>query len=199
MLVFAREVFVCKCSTDVPTRDPSATGMAAEVQFVQGSLADLNRVDMEHHGEEDLAQMRQRLDRGHYWMIGQIGERIVTYTWLHQGGVATYPSLPGCEVRLRDDTGYGYDAWTPPDLRGQGLRRVGFLEELGILRRHWGLRWEASFFVKHQLEGATASLAKVGIHVVPLWRVWLKRDRSLDAEKLHEDAGAAEPTFLGKK
>ena len=194
MLVFAREVFVCKCSTDVPRTDPSATGPAARVTFVKGTEADIDRVSRVHHGDEDLAQMRQRLERGDYWMIGQVDDAIVAYTWLHHRDRAAYPSLPGCEIRLRADTGYGYDAWTDPDLRGAGLRRVGFLEELGILR-DWGMNWEASFFVKHQLEGATRSLGAAGIEVVALWRVWLQADRTLAAEQLVDD-DAAVPAFL---
>lgn len=199
MLVFAREVFVCKCPTDVPEVDPEASGMAAEVRFRRGGEADLALIDAqhaEHHGEEAVRQMRERLVRGDYWMIGEVDERIVAYTWLYRGPTAAYPSLPGCEIRLRADTGYGYDAWTPPELRGHGLRRVGFLAELNILRREWGLSWEASFFVKHQLEGATRSLGAVGIAVIPLWRIWLQPDRTLAAERLTDDADAAVPTFV---
>jgi hypothetical protein len=198
MLVFAREVFVCKCPTEVPDRDPDASGLAAEVSFRRGGEADLALIDRqhgEHHGEEAIRQMRERLARGDYWMIGEVADRIVAYTWLYRGGRAVYPSLPGCEIRLRSDTGYGYDAWTPPDLRGHGLRRVGFLAELNILRREWGLAWEASFFVKHQLDGATRSLGQVGIPVVPLWRIWLQPDRTLAAERLVDD-DAAVPTFV---
>ena len=194
MLVFAREVFVCKCSTDVIRRDPSATGLAARVQFSKGTEADIDRVDRKHHGDEDISQMKQRLERGDHWMVGEVDGAIVAYTWLHHRDRAAYPSLPGCEVRLRSDTGYGYDAWTDPDLRGHGLRRVGFLEELNVLA-DWGLKWEASFFVKHQLEGASRSLGQVGIEVVPIWRVWLKSDRTLGAEHLIDD-DAAVPVFV---
>src|SRR5688500_5622251 len=138
--------------------------------------------------------MRERLVRGDYWMIGEREGAMVTTTWLSRAPRAAYPSLPGCEIRLRPDTGYGYDAWTPPELRGQGLRRVAFSRELDILRREWGLFWEASFFVKHQLEGARRSLALVGVTVVPLWRIWLKPDRTLGAEQLVDD-DAAVPAF----
>jgi GNAT superfamily N-acetyltransferase len=194
VLVFAREVFVCKCSTDVIRRDPSATGLAAKVEFIKGTVADIDRVDRKHHGDEDISQMRLRLERGDHWMIGEVDGAIVAYTWLHHRDRAAYPTLPGCEVRLRADTGYGYDAWTDPDLRGHGLRRVGFLEELNILR-DWGMRWEASFFVKHQLDGASRSLGQVGIEIVPIWRVWLKADRTLGAEHLIDD-DAAVPVFV---
>lgn len=194
MLVFAREVFVCKCSTDVARTDPTATGVAARVRFIKGTSADIDRVDRKYHGDEDIAQMHQRLERGDYWMIGEADGVIVAYTWLHHRDRAAYPSLPGCEVRLRADTGYGYDAWTPPELRGQGLRRVGFHEELNILR-DWGMNWEASFFVKHQLDGATRSLGQSGIDIVPIWRVYLKADRSLGAERLLDD-DAAVPVFV---
>lgn len=168
------------------------------LEFARGSEADLTRLAAEHHGPDDVADMRARLARGDYWLIGAQAGKIVTYTWLSRAPRASYPSLPGCEISLRPDTGYGYDAWTPPELRGQGLRRVAFLEELNILRRTWGLAWEASFFVKHQLEGATRSLGQVGIHVVPLWRVWLKPDRTLAAEKLADDADAAVPGFVSE-
>jgi hypothetical protein len=194
VLVFAREVFVCKCSTDVPRTDPSATGLAARVRFIKGTEADLDRVSRKHHGDEDIAQMRQRLALGDHWMIGDADGEMVAYTWLHHRDRAVYPSLPGCEIRLRADTGYGYDAWTDPDLRGHGLRRVGFLEELHVLH-DWGMRWEASFFVKHQLEGATRSLGQAGIEVIPIWRVWLQPDRKLAAEPLIDD-DAAVPSFV---
>jgi hypothetical protein len=193
VLVFAREVFVCKCSTHVSRTDPMAEGMAARLRFVKGSEADIDRIDRNHHGEEDLVQMRERLARGDHWMIGEVDGKVVTYTWLHRRDRAVYPSLPGCEVALRRDTGYGYDAWTPPELRGQGLRRVAFHEELNILR-DWGLDWEASFFVKHQLDGATRSLGSSGIEIIPLWRVYLKRDRTLGAERILDD-DAAVPVF----
>lgn len=170
--------------------------MAAQVRFVRGGEKDFDRLDFDHHDDEAVRQMVERLARGDYWMIGEIDGRIVTYSWLSRGRKAAYPSLPGCEIELRPDTGYGYDAWTPPDLRGQGIRRVAFLEELNILRREWDIAWEASFFVKHQLEGATRSLGQVGIEVIPLWRVWLQSDRSLAAEPVGEDTGAAVPTFL---
>jgi hypothetical protein len=199
VLVFAREVFVCKCSTDVPRIDPEATGLAAEVRFVKGTEDDLARLDMRYHGDEDVRQMRERLARGEHWMLGEHDGAIVAYTWLHSRDRAAYPSLPGCEVRLSAATGYGYDAWTPPELRGKGLRRVGFLEELNILKDQ-GLAWEASFFVKHQLEGARRSLASVGIEIVPLWRVYLERKpqdgkRLLSAERLVDD-DAATPVFV---
>src|SRR5581483_3427199 len=126
---------------------------------------------------------RARLARGEHWMVGLVDDRIVTYTWLHGRPTCEYPYLPGCTFNLSADTGYGYDAWTPPDLRGGGLRRRAFLEELHILRA-LGKNWEASYFVKHQLDGATRSLGKVGIVIEPLWRVTLQRDKRLAVENL---------------
>lgn len=197
MLVFAREVFVCKCPTHVPRDEAEAAKapeMARRLVFGAGTAADVDRLDREYHSGEHLAELRSRLDRGEHWLFGEVDRRIVTYTWLRGSGHAAYPSLPGCEIVLRDDVGYGYDAWTSPALRGRGLRRRAFVEELELLAA-WGLAWEASFFVKHQLDGATRSLGSVGIDVIPLWRVWLQRDRSLGAEKLHEDADAARPAW----
>src|SRR5262249_61532229 len=92
----------------------------------------------------------------------------------------------GCSFRLRADTAYGYGAWTPDHLRGRGYRRNAFVEELRILRG-WGKRWEASVFVKSQLERATRSLARVGIHIVPLWRGTYTKEHRLVGEPLADD------------
>jgi hypothetical protein len=193
MIVFARELFVCRCSTDVPADDPNAAGLSQKMRLYEGQEPDLARLDRAHHAPEHVAELRQRLERGEHWVVGDVGGKIVTYTWLHTRSRIAYPSLPGCVFEVGPEVGYGYDAWTPPDLRGAGLRRRAFLHELGILRG-LGKRWEASFFVKHQLEGATRSLAQVGIVVEPLWRVSLNRDRRLAAERLTAD-DSTRPAF----
>jgi hypothetical protein len=193
MIVFAREVFVCKCPTAVPLDDPNAGELAHKMRFVVGSEADLARLDPAHHDEKHVEELRARLRRGEHWMVGEVDDKIVTYTWLHTRSRIDYPYLPGCSFTVAGDVGYGYDAWTPPELRGGGLRRRAFLEELHILER-LGKRWEASYFVKHQLDGATRSLGSVGIEVIPLWRVTLQRDRSLAVERLRED-DSTKPAF----
>lgn len=196
MAPFDREVFVCKCSTAVTVAPPDATGMAARIQWLRGTEAELVQLDPVHHGDDERDQMRARLAHGRYWLIGQVDGRIATWSWLHHDDRASYPLLPGCEIRLRADTGYGYDAWTHPDHRGHGLRRVAFREELDILRRTWGVAWEASVFVDRQLEGGSRSLARAGITVIPLWRVWIEPDGAPRTERLHEDADAATPVFV---
>ncbi len=195
MAPFDREVFVCKCSTQVPASDPDATGLAARIRWRRGGEVDLARLDPTHHDDDERDHMRARLAHGRYWLVGEVDDRIATFSWLHHDDRATYPLLPGCEIRLRGDTGYGYDAWTPPELRGHGLRRVAFLEELHTLRRTWGVAWEASVFVDRQLEGGTRSLARAGIAVIPLWRVSIEPDGPPRVERLHEDADAASPVF----
>lgn len=197
MIVFAREVFVCKCPVRVPAwNDPAADAMVHELTFTRGGEAELARLPAEHHDARHLDELRERLARGEHWMVGEARGKIVTYTWLHTRGRADYPYLPGCTFEFAPDVGYGYDAWTPPELRGLGLRRKAFLEELHILERA-GMRWEASYFVKHQLEGAQRSLGSVGIDVIPLWRVTLQRDRSLAVEKLADD-DSTRPAFGDK-
>jgi hypothetical protein len=193
MIVFAREVFVCKCATDVPRDDPDAGELAREMRFIKGSEAELAMLDPAHHGKEQLADLHERLARGEHWMVGIARDRIVTYTWLHGRDRCDYPYLPGCSFHLAQDVAYGYDAWTPPDLRGDGLRRRAFLEELHILKG-WGKSWEASYFVKHQLDGAKRSLGRVGIEIVPLWRVVLD-GRKLRAEKVAAEDTCAWPAF----
>jgi hypothetical protein len=197
MIVFAREVFVCKCPTRVPPwRDDAAAPLVQRMTFKPGALDDLERLPREHHDPKHLDELRARLGRGEHWMVGEADGKIVTYTWLHLRARIEYPYLPGCAFEVAADVGYGYDAWTPPELRNLGLRRKAFAEELHILERA-GKRWEASFFVKHQLDGARRSLGSVGIEVVPLWRVWLGAKRALHVERLAEDDStrpAFEPT-----
>jgi hypothetical protein len=197
MIVFAREVFVCKCSTDVPADDPEANELSRKMRFVKGGEREIAQLDRAHHNDEHVADFRARLARGEHWMVGLVDEKIVTYTWLFEPArpVCEYPYLPGCAFEIAKDVGYGYDAWTPPDLRGGGLRRRAFLEELHTLRSQ-GKMWEASYFVKHQLEGATRSLGKVGIVIEPLWRVTIKANKKLAVENLAPNDKSTKPAFV---
>jgi hypothetical protein len=196
MIVLAREVFLCKCSTDVPS-EPDGGEDTENLRFVTGSEAHIELLDREHHGGDHIADFRARLARGEYWLIGLLGDRIATYTWLHTRPRCEYPYLAGCAFSLPDTFGYGYDAWTPPTLRGSGLRRAAFVEELRVLSSR-GKAWEASFFVAYQLEGARRSLARARVKIVPLWRVALDRGargRRLTAERLTADDSGARPGF----
>ena len=152
--------------------------------FKMGSEADLSRLDTKDHAPGYLSECRQRFD-DHWWLIGELDSKIVTYTWLHQKNSAQYRFLKGCNIKLSKSCGYGYDAWTPPEMRGKGLRRLAFAYELQFLKGE-GLSYEASFFVKHQLEGATRSLAKAGIDVLPVWRLKVQRDKTYEVECLDE-------------
>jgi hypothetical protein len=192
MIVLGREVYVCKCSTDVP-REPSASGVLPSVEWTLGNRDHFAKVPREHHEDAHFADFEERLRRGEQWLIGIVEGKIVSYTWLHARSHVSYPYLPGCRFKLGPGVGYGYDAWTLPDLRGEGLRRRGFVEELRVLRTSFGCEWEASFFVKHQLEGATRSLAKAGIEIMPLWRVRLAEDRKVAFESLAPHDRSAEP------
>jgi hypothetical protein len=182
MIVLAREVFFCKCSTDVPS-SPDDDALDREVRFVHGSEEHLRLLDPAHHGDDHARDFRARLERGETWLLGLAGERVMTYTWLHTRSSCEYPYLPGCVFRQGPAFGFGYDAWTPPELRGAGLRRRAFVRELRWLRE-MGRLWETSFFVAHQLEGARRSLALACIDVVPLWRVALGPGRRLSFERV---------------
>jgi len=190
MIVLAREVFLCKCPTAVDALPPSGSpdGDARDLRFVRGDLSHLGLLDPAHHGDEHVRDFRDRLGRGETWLLGLRAGRVATYTWLHDRDTCAYPYLPGCAFDLPADTAYGYDAWTPPDLRGGGLRRRAFVEELRLLADR-GKQWEASFFVAHQLEGARRSLGLVGITIVPVWRAALGRDRRLSLTPLADPCG----------
>lgn len=194
MFDFSREVFICKCSTSVDIHQMDDDPEVARMTFSQGREFDLARLSPQYHDVNHLQEMRDRLARGEYWMIGELDGEIVTYTWLFAREYFEYTYLPGCRFTLGDDSAYGYGAWTPNHLRGKGLRRRAFLEELDILRR-WGKQWEASVFIKQQIEGANRSLAKVGIEIVPLWRVEYGRDKKLHAEPLTPDEKSIRPFF----
>lgn len=186
MIVFSREVYACRCHTHVRAEDPDASEIAKKALFRRGTAADLVALDPAHHDPSHLAELGQRLGAGETWTVAESDGRIVHYFWVSTARRCTYPSLPGCEFELCARTGYGHDAWTHPDLRGSGIRRRSFLYELGLLRE-MGRDYEASFFVAYQLEGATRSLAKVGIGVEPLWKIHLTKDRSLRFEALRRD------------
>jgi hypothetical protein len=190
MIVLAREVFLCKCPTavDAPPHDGSPDRATSDLRFVRGGLSHLGRLDPAHHADEHVRDFRDRLTRGETWLLGLRAGRIATYTWLHDRDTCAYPYLPGCVFDLPADTAFGYDAWTPPELRGSGLRRRAFVEELRLLADR-GKEWEASFFVAHQLEGARRSLGLVGITIVPVWRAVLGRDRRLSLTSLADPRG----------
>jgi len=191
--VLGREVFLCKCSTDVAGgRDRDATG--GGLRFVSGGEAHLCLLDKTSHGREHEIEFRARLARGEHWVLGLLGERVATYTWLHTRPRCAYPYLKSCAFSLPVPFGYGYDAWTSPELRGGGLRRQAFVHELRTLRS-LGKDWEASFFVSYQLAGACRSLARAAIEIVPLWRIALGADRRLTIERLAATDRDASPEF----
>ena len=183
MFDFSREVYVCKCSTDVRMDDPDENGDVRRLRFLAGGEADLARLDRAYHTDLYVKEITERVRRGEYWMIGELDGTIVTYTFLVRGPQFEYSYLPGCAFQMNTETAYGYGAWTPDHLRGRGFRRRAFLEELRILRS-WGKKWEASVFIKQQMDGARRSLGQVGIEPLPLWKVVYTRRRTLEAERL---------------
>jgi hypothetical protein len=190
MLMVARELFVCKCATNVQ----APQGMENKLEWVRGGPEHLALLDPEAHHPQQVEDLRARLKRGEYWVLGLEGRRVVSYTWLHTNEIIDFPYLPGCTFRVAGDVGYGYDAWTQPSDRGRGLRREGFVAELRALAQ-MGKRWEASFFVKDQIDGARRSLATVGIEVVPLWRVRLGSNRNLAIERIAQGDDSALPIY----
>ncbi|MFO0593311.1 MAG: hypothetical protein U0441_37565 [Polyangiaceae bacterium] len=186
MIVFSREVYACRCNTHVPEEDPGASEIARKASFRSGTVADLAALDPAHHDMAHLEELALRLRAGETWTVAELDGRIVHYFWISTARRCVYPSLPGCEFELCARTGYGHDAWTHPDLRSSGVRRRSFLYELNLLRE-MGRDYEASFFVAYQLEGATRSLAKVGIVVEPLWKIHLTKERSLRFEALRRE------------
>src|SRR4051812_32373555 len=127
MIVFSREVYACRCGTDVPGEDSGASELARRVRIEPGREADLALLDRDHHDDAHREELRARLGRGELWIVGRLDDRIVHYFWLTQQASCSYPYIPGCTFSLDGDTGYGYDAWTHPELRGSGIRRRTFV------------------------------------------------------------------------
>src|SRR5688572_12940548 len=67
MIVFAREVYACRCGTDVPEEDPEASDVARRAVLSPGTAACLAELDPEHHDAAHLAELRARLDAGEDW------------------------------------------------------------------------------------------------------------------------------------
>ena len=171
-MAFSRVAYVCKCSTRIPDLDPEAP-LAEGVRVRTGSEADLARLPAEIDPPGRRARLAERLALGEIFVVGEIGDRIVSCTWLRRGGVFTLHHLPDRPFRLALGIGYGYDAWTDPALRGRGIRRAVFAEELRILRR-LGAAWEVSYFVDHQLEGGRRNLSRIGSSLIPLWKLTVR-------------------------
>ncbi len=191
MMAFSRVAYVCKCPTQVPARAGSAATGPLLVRT--GGERDIDCLPEELLSWGRRERLQARLADGEQFVVGELEGRLVSCTWLRPGGVFSLHHLPGKAFRLGDGVGYGHDAWTDPALRGQGLRRSVFAEELRILAR-LGLAWEVSYFVDHQLEGGRRSLASIGVPLTALWKIRVRSGGAVDLEALSED-DAATPCF----
>jgi hypothetical protein len=190
MFDFNREIYVCKCATEVPAGASDQPAM----RFGRGGVADLDRLSRQYHTDEVLTMMRARLARGEHWLLGEAGGEIVTYSFLVADPIFSYDYLPGCVFSLSSNAAYCYGAWTPDHLRGHGYRRRAMLEELRVVAA-WGKRWLTYVFIKPHLPGVTRNLARLGIALVPLWKVTYTRERTLAATRLAGDDDTAVPRF----
>lgn len=166
MMAFSRVAYVCQC----PTRVSDPPTLDADLAVRRGDEADLARLPEELLPPGRLERLRARLRAGEIFVFGEHEGRVVSCTWLRRTGTFALHGLSDCLFRLAENAGYGYDAWTDPALRGRGLRRAVFAEELRILAS-LGAAWEVSYFVDHQLDGGRRNLAKIGVPLVPLWKI----------------------------
>jgi GNAT superfamily N-acetyltransferase len=189
MMAFSRVVYVCKCPTG------SALGGALDGLWVRaGTVADVDRLPAEISPPGRAAQLRARIEDGEILVVGEAPDgRIASCTWIRRGGSFCLHHMPGRWFRLAEGVGYGYDAWTDPALRGRGIRRAVFAEELRMLAQ-LGCAWEVSYFVTPQLEGGRRTLARIGAPLAELWRVTARPDGSVALAELSPD-GAATPCF----
>lgn len=191
MMAFSRVAYVCKVPTQVPAGVRHET--RGDILVRTGGEPDIDRLPAELLAAGGRERLQRRLADGELFVVGELDGRLVSSTWLRPGGVFSLHHLPGKTFRLAEGVGYGHDAWTDPAVRGLGLRRSVFAEELRILAR-LGLAWEVSYFVDHQLEGGRRTLARIGVPLTPLWKIRVRPDGSLALTALAEDS-AVTPRF----
>ena len=193
MMAFSRVAYVCKCRTRLPSMVESRPDVAGPFTVRLGAATDLDRLPADYAGPSRLHELRARLAAGELFVVGELEGRIASCTWLRKGGAFALHYLRGREFHLAPNVGYGHDAWTDPALSGKGLRRAVFAEELRILDG-LGIAWEVSYFVDHQLEGGRRTLARIGVPLVELWKVVIRRDGTVALTALSGD-DAVTPGF----
>jgi GNAT superfamily N-acetyltransferase len=193
MMAFSRVAYVCKCPTEGAAPGPPDQGEPECVRVRRGTIADVDRLPADASPPERAGRLRARLEAGEIFLVGEIAGRIGSCTWLRRGGGFALHHLPGRSFRLAEGVGYGHDAWTDPALRGRGIRRAVFAEELRVLAR-LGCAWEVSYFVAPQLEGGRRNLGRIGVPLVELWKVTARPDGTVALAELSRD-GAATPCF----
>ena len=190
MMAFSRVAYVCKCPTRV-TADPE---VSRDVVVRTGHPGDLARLPAELLGPGRLPILQGRLGAGEILVLGEVSGRVASCTWLRRGGAFTLHHLPERAFHLASGVGYGYDAWTDPALRGRGIRRAVFAEELRTLER-LGVAWEVSYFVNHQLDGGRRNLERIGVPLTPLWRVSVRPGGAVALDALAPGDDAVTPCF----
>lgn len=190
MMAFSRVAYVCK----VPTRVEADADGSDGVVVRTGHRGDLARFPPELLPPGRLRVLEERLEAGEILVLGEVDGRIASCTWLRRGGTFAIHHLPDHPFRLAPGAGYGYDAWTDPALRGRGIRRAVFAEELRILE-FLGDPWEVSYFVEHQLDGGRRNLARIGVPLIPLWKVAIRPGGTVALTALAEDDHTVTPRF----
>lgn len=190
MMAFSRVAYVCK----VPTRVPADVDVFDDIVVRTGHRGDLARLPPELLPPGRLEKLEARFEADEVLVVGEVDGRIASCTWLRRGGAFALQHLPEHRFRLGPGVGYGYDAWTDPALRGRGIRRAVFAEELRILE-FLGCAWEVSYFVDHQLDGGRRNLARIGVPLVPLWKMAVRPGGSVALEALSADEDTVTPCF----
>ncbi|MFT3770756.1 MAG: hypothetical protein QM820_35480 [Minicystis sp.] len=193
MMAFSRVAYICKCPTRI-SAPASAEYDVPGLRVRTGTAADLPRLPAEICPPDRLDRLEARLVTGEILVLGELEGRIVSLTWLRREGEFALHHLPAHPFRLAEGHGYGYDAWTDPTLRGQGIRRAVFAEELRILDR-LGISHEVSYFVDHQLDGGRRNLARIGVPLIELWKLTVRPGGAVALQALSAD-GAVSPCFV---
>jgi hypothetical protein len=127
----------------------------------EGSSADIDLLEGQPlYG--NTRQYREWLEEGQRFVVAEEQGRPVSYVWLDFSPSVMLEDLPEYRVELSPEAYYGHEAWTLPSHRGRSLRRLTFLAELLLARRH-GKRWRVSYqWREESLNELLRNLARTG-------------------------------------
>jgi GNAT superfamily N-acetyltransferase len=137
LLYHKQEFYLCEadCSVDLPELDPGPyvvrTAGPEDLPLLESLVT-----------RAKLAQFRTRLERGEVCAVALRDGRAASYVWVTPSDHRD-PWLK-VTVPVDDDACVGYDAYTHPDFRGQGVRKLLHVDErrrVALMGRHRLVFW----------------------------------------------------------
>jgi GNAT superfamily N-acetyltransferase len=155
LLYQKQEFYLCEadCSIDTPDFEVSPfatrTARAGDLPLLQTLVT-----------RGKLQQFRERFDRGETCAIALRDGRAASYVWITPSDHRD--SWLKVTVPVDDDACVGYDAYTHPDFRGQGLRKLLHLDERRRVAE-MGRKRLVFWLEKRVVDRATRSWETIGL------------------------------------